>query len=215
MGLFDDLIGAAKKAAANAAQSAARSVGSQAKNAAENAVKEAGKAVSGQAKTVKVTLDALPRTLADLQGMPQADLTDPNAVAALTIAALCAFSADHDASFAMLNFLRGPRPMSPMDEAFICDRFMDGKDYIPRSHFDGATPDNDYTPATPYTVTVKEQSNSREQEGYITLYLTSGGADSTRPLTLRYKPSTNQWFLWEYSSILTTIRIPKSQDAWA
>ena len=213
MGLFDDLIGAAKRAAQNAAQSTARSAGNQAKTAAQNAVKDAGKALS--AKTVKVTLEKLPCTLAELQGMPEASLTDPNAVAALTVAALCAFPRDREACFAMLNFLRGPRPMSPMDEAFIRDRFMDGKDYIPRSHFDGATPDNDYTPSQPYTVTVKEQTNSREQDGYITLYLSSGGADSIRPLTLRHKPSTDQWFLWEYSSILTTIRIPKSKDVWA
>ncbi|MBQ3865594.1 MAG: hypothetical protein II776_01735 [Clostridia bacterium] len=217
MGLFDDLIGAAKKAAENAARSAARSAGNQAKNAAENAVKDAGRSAVAQMKTKKIALSALPGTLAELQAMPEAALTDPFAVAALTAAVMTAFPKDREGCFAMINFLRGPRPMSPMDEAFIRDRFMDGKDYIPRSHFDGATPENDYTPALPYTVTVQEGAHSRDQEkeGYLTLYLTSGGADNVRPVTLRNKPSTGQWFLWEYSSLLSTIRIPKSQDAWA
>ena len=29
------------------------------------------------------------------------------------------------------------------------------------------------------------------------------------------KPSTGEWFLWEYSSILSGIRIPAAQDPWA
>ena len=147
--------------------------------------------------------------------MPEAALTDPYTVAALGVAALCAFPKDRAACYAMLNFLRGPRPLSPMDESFIRDRFMDGKDYLPRSYFEGATPANDYTPAQPLTVAVKEQSNSREQEGYVTLYLFSGGADSPRPVTLRNKPSTGQWFLWEFPGLLSGIREPKSQNPWA
>ncbi|MBP5288246.1 MAG: hypothetical protein J6Z79_00045 [Clostridia bacterium] len=211
MGLFDDLFGAAKNAAANAARSAGRTV----TNEAQSAVQQAARSAVSQGKITKVPLASLPRTLAELQAMPEAALTDPNAAAALTIAALCVFPQDRAACYEMLNFLRGPRPMSPMDEAFIRDRFMDGKDYLPRSYFDGAKPDNDYTPDQPLAVTVKEQTNSREQEGYITLYLFSGGADNPRPVTFRNKPSTGQWFLWEYSGLLSGIRIPKSQDAWA
>ena len=36
-----------------------------------------------------------------------------------------------------------------------------------------------------------------------------------RPVKLRQKPSTGEWFLWEYSSPLSGIRIPASQDPWA
>ena len=32
---------------------------------------------------------------------------------------------------------------------------------------------------------------------------------------LTQKPSTGEWFLWEYSSPLSGIRIPASQDPWA
>ena len=117
----------------------------------------------------------------------------------------------------MLNYLRGPRPLSPMDVSFIKDRFMDGVDYIPRSYLNGTSPDNDYTPNVPYSVTVIELSPSREQfsQGYLRLYLRSSGADSERFLDLRHKPSTDQWFLWEFGGLLSGIRIPKSKDAWA
>ena len=36
-----------------------------------------------------------------------------------------------------------------------------------------------------------------------------------RPIKLRQKPSTGEWFLWEYSSPLSGIRTPAAQDPWA
>ena len=62
-----------------------------------------------------------------------------------------------------------------------------------------------------------ESAHSRDQfdQGYITLYLKSGGADSERPVTLRHKPSTDEWFLWNHTGILAGIRTPKSADPWA
>ena len=36
-----------------------------------------------------------------------------------------------------------------------------------------------------------------------------------RPIKLRQKASTGDWFLWEYSSILSGIRIPSAEDPWA
>ena len=223
MGLFDTLFGAAKNLAKGAADDAVRSAQWQVKRDVRNTVEQkardtvlqAAEDAANQVQFKKVTLSGLPGTLPELQAMPEAALTDPYAVSALAVAALCVFPKDRDACYAMLNFLRGPRPMSPMEEAFVRDRFMDGKDYLSRSYFDGAKPENDYKPDTPLVITVKEQKNSREQEGYITLYLTSGGADSPRPVTLRNKPSTGQWFLWEYSGLLSGIRIPQSQDEWA
>ena len=52
------------------------------------------------------------------------------------------------------------------------------------------------------------------EEGYKRLDIKSGGADTPRPITLRLKPSTGQWFLWE-QIILVGIRVPVSQDPWA
>ncbi|MBE5760871.1 MAG: hypothetical protein E7334_02600 [Clostridiales bacterium] len=163
--------------------------------------------------TYSVVLHDLPVNLAQLQSMPEASLKEPQNTAALTIAALCIYPIDKNASLEMLSFLQGPRELTPYDKQFIQDRFRD-KDYVPRSYFEGATPNNNYEPSVPYTITLFENPYSRSQEGYLTLHVNSGGADSPRQIKLRLKPSTGQWFLWE-QFLLSDIRKPVSADPWA
>ena len=113
----------------------------------------------------------------------------------------------------MIDVLRGPNPLNDMDKQFISDRFRD-KDYVPRSYFAGAAPDNDYTPTEPYTLTVKTDPHSFDEENMARLYVSSGGADSPRPITLR-KAKDGSWYLWEYSSVLLGIRQPAAENPWA
>jgi hypothetical protein len=166
-------------------------------------------------ETKTFRFDALPKNTDELKALPEADMKDPYAAAALAVAALCEFPENREASYEMINYLKGPADLSPMDKQFIRDRFMDGKDYLPFSYFEGAVPGNNYTPDKPYTISVFDNPHSRENEGYIRLFVRSGGADSERPVTLRNKPSTGEWFLWEFSSLLVGIRIPVKDDAWA
>ena len=172
---------------------------------------------------ITVTFQALPQSAAELQALPQADLASPYGTAALAIAAMCAYENSPQAVADMLNFLRGPRPLTPHDLQFLRDRLR-GKYYKTFSFFEGAVPQNNYTPAQPYRVTVFDNPYSwvSEDSGqysagpvqYARLLLQSSGADSPRPITLRYKPSTDQWFLWEHG-LLPDIRIPAAADAWA
>jgi hypothetical protein len=166
-------------------------------------------------KTYNVTLSQLPVNLAQLQAMPEADLKSPEKTAALVIAALCIYPIDKDACCEMLEFLHGPKGLSGMDRQFIADRFRD-KDYVPRSYFKGATPENNYEPTEPFTLTFFENPYSRDNfnEGYLTLHIKSNGADSARQIRLRTKPSTGQWFLWE-QFLLSDVRVPVSADPWA
>ena len=160
------------------------------------------------------TFETFPKNLEELKALPEASLDDSFKTAALTLCALCAYAEDREAGTEMLNFLRGPRPMSPADIAFLNDRFMDGKTYIPRSYFAGATPENEYTPTVPYTVKVISNQYSKLENGnYMKLLIHSGGADSPRSVTLR-KTGGGTWYLWE-QNLLSDIRIMKSQDAWA
>ena len=160
------------------------------------------------------TFEALPKNLEELKALPEAKMDDPFKTAALALCALCAYSEDREAGTEMLNFLRGPRPMSPAEIAFLNDRLMDGKNYVARSYFNGATPENEYTPSTPYTVKVISNQYSKLENGnYMKLLINSGGADSPRSVTLR-KTGGGTWYLWE-QNLLSDIRIPKSQDAWA
>lgn len=164
--------------------------------------------------TRTVTFTALPANLAELKALPEAALKTPEATAALTIAALCAYPANRDEALAMLDYLRGPRPLSNYDKQFIRDRFMGGVDYVPRSYFAGAVPDNGYTPSLPYTLVFTDSAAQFSESGYCRLDVRSGGADTPRSVTLRLKPSTGEWFLWE-QMLLSQIRVPREQDPWA
>lgn len=162
-----------------------------------------------------VTFQKLPENLMELKAIPEGALLKPEHTAALTIAALCRYPADKSAAIEMLAYLQGPKGFSVFEQQFIADRFRD-KDYVPRSYFTGATPQNNYEPFYPYTVTVFENSYSRNniKEGYLTLQVCSGGADSPRQIRLRHKSSTGQWFLWE-QFLLSDIRQPIKEDPWA
>lgn len=177
----------------------------------------AQKAVAGvkaHAGSRKLTFPSLPTNLEQLKALPEASLTDPYAVAALSVLALTPFATNREESIAMLNFLKGPDPLNPAEIQQISDRFMDGKFYKVNSFFAGATPQNNYTPSKPYTVEVSVTPYSFENQGWAVMYLHSGGADNPRPVKLRQKPSTGQWFLVEIQ-YLGDIRIPVAEDKWA
>ena len=154
------------------------------KNAAASAANKAP--VPGGNKTEEVVFAALPDNLEQFQSLPQASLANPFDTAALTVLALCFYPQDKDASLAMLDFLRGPRPLSTYDKQFIRE---------------------------PYTVKVSENPYSYQNEGYAKLFVTSGGADSPREITLRLAKD-GKWYLWE-QFILAGIREPESSNPWA
>ena len=111
--------------------------------------------VQGGNRSVNVVFPQLPDTFEQFKALPQAALATPFDTAALTVLAFCFYPQDKETSLAMVDFLKGPQPLSNYDKSFIADRFR-GVDYIPRSYFNGATPQNDYRPSQPYTVTVSE-----------------------------------------------------------
>ncbi len=167
----------------------------------------------GHNQSEAFTFAALPANLAELKLLPEATLDSPYKTAALVIAALCRFEQDEAAAHEMLDYLKGPEDLSNLEKQFLRDRLA-GKPYKCRSFFDGATPDNGYAPATPYRITVSSNPYSFETENWATVYVQSGGADAPRPIKLRKKPSTGQWFLNEVQC-LGDIRVPKADDPWA
>lgn len=163
------------------------------------------------------TYNNLPKNLDDLLELPgAAEMTDPYAVAALTVAALTRYGESTSDCIQMLNYLKGPESVSGYDAQFIRDR-LQGKSYIPYSYFHGATPQNNYTPSKPYKITVTSNQYSFTTDGsgheWCSLMVTSGGADNPRHIKLRKKGSTGQWFLNEILC-LSDIRTPANQDPW-
>ena len=165
-------------------------------NVLNQAINKAVKKVGNK----NVVLQNLPQTAADV-----AVGTDAQKVAAYAVAALARYEQSPADAYAMLDTLLGPRPLNGADKQFIQDRFR-GKAYLMRSYFKGATPKNNYTPSQPYTVEVQTNDYTYQQEGYARFLITCGGADSPRPMTLRKKGSTGEWFLWDYKGLLSGIR---------
>ncbi|HHX37623.1 MAG TPA: hypothetical protein GX717_06545 [Clostridiaceae bacterium] len=155
----------------------------------------------------------VPTQVQELMMLPEAMLDSPFKTAALAMLALLQYEGNPEISFAMLDALSGPEPLTPYKKSFIRDRLM-GKAYKVRSFFSGATVDNNYTPTQPYRISVLQNPYSFSNENWATLYVQSSGADSPRPIKLRRKPSTNQWFLNELEC-LGDIRPPRSADPWA
>lgn len=166
----------------------------------------------GGNKSVDIVFNNLPDTVEQFKALPQAAMSTPFETAAMTVLAFCFYPQDKEACLQMVDFLKGPKPLSPYEKSFIADRFRDA-DYIPRSYFKGATPQNDYTPSQPYTVTVSDNPYSYQNEGYAKLFIRSGGADSPREVLMR-KAKDGKWYLWE-QFILVGIRQPESANPWA
>lgn len=161
-------------------------------------------------KSVTITFAKLPESLAEMKALPEAALSTPFMTAALAVCAYCCYAVDRETGKEMLNFLKGPKPLSNYDIQFINDRLTD-KLYLPFSYFEGAVPSNNYRPNEPYQITFFEDPYSYKDEGYAKLNVRSGGADSPRQIQLRKKG--DQWFLWE-QYILVGIRVPAAQDDW-
>ena len=203
MSIFDSL----KQAAISALKRESRKAVNKAVN---TVVQNIGR---GRNHTETFTFDALPQTLEALQALPEAKLDTAFKTTALTILALSRYESDPQTAYAMLSWLKGPEDFSTSEKSFLQDRLR-GKEYKVRSFFEGATPENDYTPNKPYVISVIENTYSFDNENWATLYVTSGGADNPRNIKLRKKPSTGQWFLNDIQC-LSDIRLPKSEDKWA
>ena len=203
MGLFDVLKQQAKNAIKTNGNKIGKEIGDNIKSAVKNAAN----------KSVTIDFPGIPGSYEEFVSLPEAKMETPFETAAMTVLAFCVYPKDKDLSIKMLNFLRGPRPLSGMDISFIRDRFMDGRDYVPRSYFEGATPENDYTPDVPLKIVVKDNPYSYENGGYAKLLVRSGGADSLREIVLR-EAKDGKWYLWD-QFILADIRQPESADPWA
>lgn len=159
-----------------------------------------------------VSFAQLPSSFAEFQKLLEGKERDPFQVAALSLLALCLFSKSPELAFQAYGSLLAPILLSERERSFIKER-LQGKTYKPFSYFEGATPANDYTPNYPLIVRLKEEENSTQEKGYLTLYLTSGGAASPRPIRLRER-NDGTWALWE-EFLLADIIAPKKDNPWA
>lgn len=160
--------------------------------------------------TQNIQIEKMPKTIEEFKALKAFDLTNPKNTAALFIVAMCVYPDNPELASEMIEILNGPRE-------YRGDRLIERLRTIPYlgySYFRGATPDNNYTPSQPYTISV---SSLPRQEGYDNHYcrveVRSGGADSPRQIVLRSKGG--EWFIWFYANVVTKVRDPKANDPWA
>ena len=158
------------------------------------------------------SFSSIPNNVAELSALPEAVLATPFQAAALTVLALCRYCEDPQSGIEMLDFLKGPKPLSAYEKQFLKDR-LKGKEYVAYSYWAGTSVQNNYTPTIPYTVTIMENPYSYAEDGYAKLFIKSSGADSARPISLRRK-GQDQWLLWD-QFLLPDIRQPAAADPWA
>ena len=162
------------------------------------------------------TFNSIPASAEELSSLAGTDASkDAFHVAALSILAFCRYMEDEESGISMLNSLKGPEPLSEREKQFLRDRKREGHSHVPRSYLLGSAPDNNYTPSVPYQIAVSDNPYSYQTDDFARLLLQSGGADSQRTITLRHKPSTDEWFLWEWMGLLSGIRTPAASDPWA
>ena len=163
---------------------------------------------------MQIIIQKIPESLQEFEALAAGQRT-PEKISALFLCALSLFDRNMADGVSAMNLLRGPKPMTPYDAQFLRDRLR-GKAYLPLAYFEGATPQNGYKPNAPYVLNVLSDPRPQDIEpGYLRVFIKTAGADSPRPMKLRQKASTGEWFLWEYSSILSGIRSPAAEDPWA
>ena len=160
------------------------------------------------------------KLISSLEELKRIDRTNPFNVVGAFISVLDLYDeSSEDNVINLLQYLVGDfQIISPMMKQNIKDRMFqnDKYKYIAKSYFKGATPDNNYTPNIPYEIEITKDEISDIEEGFVRLFVKSGGADSKRPVMVRLAKDGN-YYVWSDSFIglLTDIRIPESNNPWA
>lgn len=163
-------------------------------------------------KNTMFSFTSIPRNIKDLSVMPEYEMRDPFARAALTVLVLCQYSTSPEDTVEMLNLLAGPAPLTLVDVEEMKQQLV-GREYIPQSYFVGATPENGYEPSLPLLIAVRDTTFSYKKTGYAALYVQSSGDETPRLIQLRKKESTGEWFLWGHK-LLEPIKEPLRYDPY-
>ena len=130
-----------------------------------------------------IRFEKLPKNIDELKLMAQDCFESPFKMAALSVAVFCNYENDVDSTIEMLNYIKGPRELSPYDIQFIRDR-LKGMGYVVRSYIKGSSPDNDYAISAPYEIEVEDTEDTEQviqavtllkKEGYDARVYVSGG----------------------------------------
>ena len=183
-------------------------------------------------KKITYTFNALPRNIEELKTLEVNDreyFNSPHFVTALFICCLNRLPDNSSDAWNMINYLRthtatvGENNIMKMykgDMQNIVQFLLEPDDNgFPssnglRSYFAGSSPDNQYTPTTPYRVTIVEKSDVYTTEDGILcakLYVESSGSDNLMGALKLRKIDGHGWLVYSGESVFTKKMKPQSK----
>lgn len=131
---------------------------------------------------MQAVIQKMPESLPELKAHIS-EGRQPERICALFLCALALFDRDKDAGTDAMDILRVPRPMTPYDCQFLCDRLR-GKAYLPLAYFEGATPENGYRPQASYPFSGRPVGIIKRERKYLKMEFANMALDATgRPGT--------------------------------
>lgn len=157
----------------------------------------------------------LPKTLEEYQGQVTAGASDPKVATKLFFDGIFVYlSGEKDLGKQFITELSRYKEWSESNHRMLLER-MDSMPHIYRSYAAGATPDNAYEmDPQSYELVFSGEVNLKpyadKAEGdFAKLFVTSGGADAPRSLTLQ-RNNAGQYKVYEFSSLNLDIRPVKA-----
>ena len=170
---------------------------------------------------ITYTFDKLPTTLDELKKFSLKSKVEGDydygmfAPMAATIIALHTFGTNKDEAYKMLEYVYGPnQTFSNFDKQFVQTQFATAANKVLQDcYFGGAAPENGYTPAKPFTITLEEgpyfmkASNGKPERHMSFIYF--AGADTERYMDV-FKSSGGTWYAYEsnYKHLLASVKTP-------
>ncbi|MBQ3418795.1 MAG: hypothetical protein IJO27_03840 [Bacilli bacterium] len=173
-------------------------------------------------KELTIEFLALPKNVEDLKLIDRSGDNGKFVVVALLLASLKTWKKEDEETCSemmkeLLNSPTIPNNYSNFTKSFVKDRMLqnDKYDFLADAYFDGACPDNGYTPNSPLSITLREYPYAPQLSTmygpniYVEKIVSDfKGVDSERSVSVYKDPKDNKWYIWSdsYKSLLVDIK---------
>ena len=173
-------------------------------------------------KELTIEFLALPKNVEDLKLIDRSGDNGKFVVVALLLTSLKTWKKEDEETCSemmkeLLNSPTVPNNYSNFTKSFVKDRMLqnDKYDFLADAYFDGANPDNGYTPNNPLSITLREYPYAPQLSTmygpniYVEKIVSDfKGADSERSVSVYKDPKDNKWYIWSdsYKSLLVDIK---------
>ncbi|MBR5341436.1 MAG: hypothetical protein IK151_05875 [Erysipelotrichaceae bacterium] len=173
-------------------------------------------------KQVSITFPKIPQDLAEFRSIDRKGDNGRFVTMALLICAYKNWTLDNEDLCAemmkeLMNSPTAGNSYSNFTRSFVKERMMQNNKwkFIADAYFDGAAPNNGYTPSVPLTITLREYPYLPQTSTYYGKELKVDrivsdfkGADSERSIQVYEDPTDGKWYIWSdsFGSLLADIK---------